>query len=161
MSRTKSQSQGKRNRGNRGKGRKKRRRRPPSAPNRDEWINRWARRSDLDLPPVQVWDWETDTVMGEFDQVPTVLARAGAQAGEKWLWCLHCCRFFQAKHLRFDLVGNWQQCPFEDCGAAGFDLDIYTWDNGKHNGDEGWPESVDQLWHGREYPPRPDGPPPN
>jgi len=47
---------------------------------------------------------------------------------EFWLWCLHCCRFFQVKHLRSDSRGNREVCPFLDCGAAGLGLDIFPWD---------------------------------
>jgi hypothetical protein len=121
---------------------------------RDPWINRWVRQSDMRAHPTQVMDLNFEDVIHEYDSVYTTLGRAGDRAGEEWLWCLHCCRFFQAKHLRYDRFGAWQQCPFDDCGAAGFDVDILPWNNGAY--EPGWPASPDELWHGREYPPRPD-----
>jgi hypothetical protein len=120
----------------------------------ERWVNRWVQKIDLHRGPTQVVDLATDTVIAEYESVCTLLARAGSKAGDVWLWCLHCCRFFQAKHLKLDLFSNWQQCPFDDCGFAGFDIEILPWNNGAH--EEGWPSSTDELWYGREYPPRPE-----
>ena len=86
------------------------------------------------------------------DSTETTLALAGDQAGEQWLWCLHCERFFQAKHLKLDFLGNYGQCPFEDCGAAGLDVDIFSWD--AWSDDPEWPTSVEDLSHGLRFPPR-------
>jgi len=70
---------------------------------------------------------------------------------ECWLMCLHCNRFFQVKHLQVDFLGNRQQCPFLDCGAAGFDVDIHLWDTWRQKGRPGWP-TEDQLVFGMEAP---------
>ena len=64
---------------------------------------------------------------------------------ETWLWCLHCRRFFQAKHLKIDFLGNRQRCPFDDCCAAGLSIDIYRWDDWAVGG---WPTSHRQLRYG-------------
>ena len=66
---------------------------------------------------------------------------------EIWLWCLHCARFFQAKHLREDFLGNQQQCAF--CDAAGFGVDIHLWDT-FGSGSPDWPRSEAEISHGRE-----------
>lgn len=79
------------------------------------------------------------------------LRSAGPMAGEAWLWCLHCRRFFQAKHLRIDFLGNRQQCPFDDCGAAGLDVDIYKWDDWAA-GNRRWPANESKLRHGMRSP---------
>lgn len=76
--------------------------------------------------------------------------------GQFWLHCLHCNRFFQAKDLRIDFIGNRQGCAFADCGAAGFDVDIHPWDTWRNNRDPRWPASPDQLRRGMEAP---QGPP--
>ncbi len=112
--------------------------------------NRWGVSArDLQLPPGTFYndDGCTDPV-ATVDQVPTRLARAGHQMGEVWLWCLHCERFFQAKHLKRDFLGNWQQCPFDDCGAAGFDVDILVWD-WRRELDPAWPQSDAELVYGQ------------
>lgn len=75
---------------------------------------------------------------------------AGADdPGEVWLWCLHCMRFFQAKHLRPDFLGNRQCCPFRDCNASGLDVEIFYWETWRNWNDPKWPASVADLRHGR------------
>jgi hypothetical protein len=46
---------------------------------------------------------------------------------ERWLWCLHCCRFFQGRDARADAIGGWQGCAFADCSGAGYGVDIHDW----------------------------------
>jgi hypothetical protein len=70
--------------------------------------------------------------------------------GEEWLWCIFCERFFQAKHLRIDYLGNRQGCAF--CECAGFDCAIFRWDTLRENDDRLWPRSVADLRHGLRYP---------
>jgi len=94
------------------------------------------------------------------DTVPTALAKAGEQMEEVWLWCLHCERFFQAKDLKLDLFGNWQRCPFDDCGAAGFDVDILHWDCEK-DVDPLWPQTEAALSFGQSTAWAPRSEPPN
>ncbi|MBW2732973.1 MAG: hypothetical protein JRH20_11325 [Deltaproteobacteria bacterium] len=112
----------------------------------DEWLNKWVQRKDACLPKVKVLSLTSDTDFAAYDQVPAALAKAGRRASVQWLWCLHCGRFFQAKHLELDILGNWQQCPFYDCGAAGFDIDIFSWKYGLHEAE--WPRSVRELHFG-------------
>lgn len=69
-----------------------------------------------------------------------------ANRGEEWLWCIFCERFFQAKHLRIDYLGNLQGCAF--CGCAGFDCAIFKWDTFREDDDPSWPASVSELEHG-------------
>jgi hypothetical protein len=69
-----------------------------------------------------------------------------ANPGEEWLWCIFCERFFQAKHLRIDYLGNLQGCAF--CGCAGFNCAIHQWDTFRVDDDPSWPESVSELEHG-------------
>lgn len=70
-----------------------------------------------------------------------------AAPGDEWLWCIYCERFFQAKHLRADYMGNRQGCAF--CECAGFDCAVFLWDTFKdESGEEVWPESVKELAHG-------------
>jgi hypothetical protein len=114
-------------------------------------INRWA--SNEDPPRGTCLRLNDACEVVEFcDSTETRLALAGDQAGEQWLWCLHCERFFQAKHLKLDFLGNYGQCPFDDCGAAGLDIDIYAWD--ECHDDPEWPISVEELSHGLRFPPR-------
>jgi hypothetical protein len=113
-------------------------------------IDFWSIEEALNLSPCEVIDHDGNVVQ-TYDQVPTALAKAGAEAGQVWLWCLHCARFFQAKDLKLDFLGNWQRCPFDDCGAAGFDVDILLWNNGQF--DPNWPRSTEELSFGLEYPP--------
>jgi hypothetical protein len=80
----------------------------------------------------------------EFEDDPLSEQRM-QQEPETWLWCLHCRRFFQAKHLVIDFLGNRQQCPFEECGAAGLGVDIYRWDDWA---ERGWPATHQQLHFG-------------
>lgn len=61
-----------------------------------------------------------------------------------WLWCLHCNRFFQFKHLQPDGIGD-EACPF--CSAGGIDVDIHPWDRFRS---EGFPRSKDELRFGME-----------
>jgi hypothetical protein len=65
---------------------------------------------------------------------------------EEWLWCIFCERFFKAKHLRIDYLGNRQGCAF--CGCAGFDCAIFTWDTFQEDDDPAWPATVAELSHG-------------
>jgi hypothetical protein len=70
-----------------------------------------------------------------------------AAPDDEWLWCIQCERFFQAKHLRIDHLGNRQGCAFCDC--AGFDCAVFPWDAFKdESGGEVWPDSVKELAHG-------------
>jgi hypothetical protein len=62
---------------------------------------------------------------------------------ESWMWCIECNRFFQAKHLRKDFLGNRQRCAF--CGVAGFGVAIWPWDAWQA---DGWPTSEAELRHG-------------
>lgn len=56
--------------------------------------------------------------------------RVATEQPERWLWCLHCERVFQAKDLQPDGI-NRQGCPrIEVCGGAGFGIDIYSYDRG-------------------------------
>ena len=64
-----------------------------------------------------------------------------------WLWCMHCNRFFQARHLRRDFLNNRQGCAF--CDAAGFDVDIHLWST-FGQGSPQWPRSEAELRHGLE-----------
>ena len=65
----------------------------------------------------------------------------------EWLWCIYCERFFQAKHLRLDYLGNRQGCAF--CECAGFDCAVFEWDAFRdESGGEVWPASVEELAHG-------------
>jgi hypothetical protein len=74
-------------------------------------------------------------------------------APEAWLWCLSCERFFQAKDLRIDFMGNRQGCAFEDCGAAGWKMKIFPWDEWNSDGDLAhWPKSDAELKKGQECP---------
>ncbi len=75
---------------------------------------------------------------------------------EAWLYCLHCNRFFQARDLQVDFLGNRQGCAYSGCGAAGFDVDILRWDAFRNNRDPRWPASPDKLSRGMEAP---QGPP--
>lgn len=77
------------------------------------------------------------------------LIERAEQPDEVWLWCLHCDRFFQVKHLMVDFLGNRQGCPF--CGAAGLSVDIHHWDSfGRDN--PRWPSSIDELRYGMQAP---------
>jgi hypothetical protein len=116
----------------------------PEPPER--WINKWTVESDLKAGPWFTMD-DAGNVVDTHDAARAVLARAGDKGGEVWLWCLHCERFFQAKDLKLDFIGNWQRCPFDDCGAAGLDVDILVWDAYKSE-DTSWPGSEDELHHG-------------
>lgn len=73
----------------------------------------------------------------------TLIEEAGDDAGEIWLWCLYCNRFFQAMHLRIDYLGNRQGCAF--CACAGFDVAIHPWDA---FATDGWPKDASELRHG-------------
>ena len=66
-----------------------------------------------------------------------------------WLWCMHCYRFFQVKHLVIDYLGNRQGCPL--CGAAGLSVDIFLWNTEAIN-DPGWPKSIEELHFGMRSP---------
>jgi len=66
---------------------------------RDPWINRWVRKSEMRAHPTQVVDWNTDEVIHEFESVYTTLGRAGDRAGEEWLWCY-------VDELAFELPGD-------------------------------------------------------
>lgn len=77
-----------------------------------------------------------------------VIAEA-EEPDDVWLWCLHCYRFFQVKHLVIDHVGNRQGCPL--CGAAGLSIDIYLWNTEAINNPR-WPTSIDELHYGMRSP---------
>jgi len=94
-------------------------------------------------------DWQPICVESLHD----VLAEAGEGAGELWLWCIYCERFFQAKHLRTDYLGNRQGCAF--CECAGFDVALHEWSTFA-DGDPAWPTSVEELHHGLKLRPPPD-----
>lgn len=83
------------------------------------------------------------------DPVLRVLLDAGRAAGEQWLYCIYCERFFQAKHLVIDILGHRQGCPF--CRAGGFEVAIHCWDTWKQD-DPRWPSKTEELHHGRAYP---------
>jgi hypothetical protein len=71
--------------------------------------------------------------------------------GERWLWCLHCMRFFQARDLRKDFTGAREGCAFADCDGAGLGVDIYPWNDWyKQNKKEmaHWPKSTAVLTKG-------------
>lgn len=70
-----------------------------------------------------------------------------------WLWCFLCERFFQAKDLREDHMGNRQGCTFEDCGGAGWHIKIFYWDDWNEDNDlPHWPKSDDELTKGKLCP---------
>ena len=75
-----------------------------------------------------------------------VVLEQSANPEEEWLWCIFCERFFQAKHLRMDYLGNRQGCAF--CGCAGFDCALFKWDTFREAGDSDWPSSTAELQHG-------------
>jgi len=114
-------------------------------------INRWATYEDPPRGTSLRFDGD-GKLIETCDSIETRLALAGDQAGEQWLWCLHCERFFQAKHLKLDFLGNYGQCPFDDCDAAGLDIDIFAWDECRD--DPEWPTSEEELSHGMRFPPR-------
>ena len=128
----------------------------PPDPRKHRWLNKWTTEEDLRCGPWFSCDDEGNFVESHGSALAT-LARAGEQAGEVWLWCLHCERFFQAKDLKLDFLGNWQRCPFDDCGAAGLDVDILVWD--AYRGiDSRWPGSEQELRFGLQIPPWPEEP---
>jgi hypothetical protein len=118
----------------------------------DPLINKWTNLSDLCLPAACYSHIYTGELNAEVDLVHTRLARAGKNAGKVWLWCLHCRRYFQAKDLKLDFLGNWQRCPFDDCRAAGLDVDIFFWDDKWCRG-PGSPTSEEELHYGMQFPP--------
>lgn len=77
--------------------------------------------------------------------IEQVLKEAGADAPDVWLWCIECERFFQAKHLRVDYLGNRQGCAF--CRCAGFNVAIHLWDTFAE-GSPHWPKDVKGLSYG-------------
>lgn len=79
------------------------------------------------------------------DSLHLVLQRSSAPE-EEWLWCIFCERFFQAKHLRIDYLGNRQGCTF--CECAGFDCAIFKWDTFRESENPAWPASAADLKHG-------------
>ena len=83
------------------------------------------------------------------DSVHVTLERSD-DPGEEWLWCIFCERFFQAKYLRVDYLGNRQGCAW--CGCAGFDCAIFRWDTFREEDDPDWPGSVAELHHGLRLP---------
>jgi hypothetical protein len=70
---------------------------------------------------------------------------------DRWLWCLHCERFFQVRHLRFDLL-RIERCPFDDCIGAGLDQDLFLWDDWRQPGDPRWPDDESELELGMRSP---------
>lgn len=110
--------------------------------------NKWGV-TGRDLHREPVWRiYDEGPMVPSHDTVPMALAKAGDKMGEVWLWCLHCARFFQAKDLARDFLGNYQRCPFDDCGAAGFDVDIHHWTCDK-DVDPLWPRSEAELSYGQ------------
>lgn len=72
---------------------------------------------------------------------------------ERWLWCLHCERFFQAKDLRSDFTGGKQGCAFDGCDGAGWKMDIFDWDDWNQDDDLAhWPKPEDELAKGQFCP---------
>ena len=90
----------------------------------------------------------TDELGIEIEIVESVhrLLERSVSPDEEWLWCIFCEKFFQAKYLRIDYVGNRQGCAF--CECAGFDCAIFKWDTFREEGDPCWPSSEEQLHHG-------------
>jgi hypothetical protein len=125
----------------------------PPDPQKLRWLNKWTTEQDLQCEPWFTTDAHGNHASAHASALAT-LARAGEQAGEVWLWCLHCARFFQARHLKLDFLGNWQRCPFDDCGAAGLDVDILVWD-AYLGEDPRWPGSEQELRFGLQIPPWP------
>lgn len=110
--------------------------------------NKWGV-TERDLYREPVWRiFDQGPMVPSHDTVPMALAKAGDKMGEVWLWCLHCSRFFQAQDLARDFLGNYQRCPFDDCGAAGFDVDIHHWSCDK-DVDPLWPRSEAELVFGQ------------
>lgn len=62
-------------------------------------------------------------------------------APEQRLWCLHCRRHFLGRDARPDPFGGVQGCPFEGCGAAGYQVDVFD----ACDPDEGCEESASDL----------------
>ena len=70
---------------------------------------------------------------------------------DQWLWCLHCERFFQARHLKPDITGGNEGCAFDGCDGAGIDVDIFEWDSWAEQNDlSHWPKSIHELSYGLE-----------
>jgi len=96
--------------------------------------------------PVEILGDE-DTLDLRFDEpLEDVLRAAGRDAGDTWLCCCYCERFFQARHLRRDFLGNRQGCAF--CSCAGFNVAIHLWNA---FGGDGWPTEA-ELYHGKMMP---------
>jgi len=93
-------------------------------------------------------DPSEDMEQFEFEVIESLHEYLGRSANprEEWLWCIFCERFFQAKHLRIDYLGNLQGCAF--CGCAGFDCAIFKWDTFREEDSSLWPASVSELEHG-------------
>ncbi len=66
-------------------------------------------------------------------------------AGECWLLCDLCRRFFQYKMTLSNGVGAHDACPFSDCRGAGIDCDLLLWDELREPEDPRWPRSIDDL----------------
>jgi hypothetical protein len=84
------------------------------------------------------------------EPISTQLARA-RRPREAWLWCFHCSRFFQVKHLQWQGTSN-ERCPFPECGAWGLDFDIFAWNAHREPDDPRWPRSEDELEYGMRSP---------
>jgi len=91
----------------------------------------------------------------EIDPVHVTLERS-ENPGEEWLVCIYCDRFFQARDLRIDYLGNRQGCAL--CECAGFNVAIFQWDTFLDD-DPDWPRSISDLWHGRPVYLEPGTPP--
>lgn len=104
--------------------------------------------------------WRLDTwfeaLLEQTEPTRLRLARSGKRAGQRWLWCIVCERFFQARELALDRHGGRERCPFEDCGAAGLDAHVFNWDMFRDT-DPGWPRCEAELFRGRRHPPGPRG----
>lgn len=107
---------------------------------------------EVDACQERFLDYFGDTESTEISEpLETALSRMD-DSGSVWLYCLHCNRFFQARRLREDFLGNRQGCAFAACGAAGLDVDILRWDAFRNNRDPRWPASPDELRHGMQAP---------
>jgi hypothetical protein len=82
----------------------------------------------------------------EFVESLHEVIRLSPNPEEEWLWCIVCERFFQARYLRIDYLGNRQGCAYCDC--AGFDCAIFSWDIFKEDDDPTWPDSPAMLRNG-------------